>query len=633
MILLEARHLNCAHGERVLYQDLHVAITDTDKIGLIGTNGAGKSTLLRQLAGLGEASGAEFLTSNKLVCEYLPQNSDMDPERSILDQIFYGTSPVLTLVRRYEDALQAVEAHPGDAKAMETLMRLQDQMDRENAWQLESNAKSILHRLGINDTSQKIASLSGGQRKRVALAQALIRPANLVLLDEPTNHLDYETIRWLEAELKDRKCAFVIVTHDRYFLDRVCNSILELENRRLYRYEGNYSVFLESKAQREADEVRSQQKLRSLYRQELAWMRRGAQARTTKQKARIDRFHDVENALVHDGPVKDLNVEFTSTRLGKKIIEAEDLQKSFDGKPVIRHFSHSFVRNDRIGIVGTNGCGKSTLLDLLAGLTEPDSGRLERGDTLRIGYFRQQNQDLPLNEKVLDFIRDHGEYVHRADGTHISASQMLEAFLFRPDQQQGPISNLSGGERRRLYLISILMEKNNVLLLDEPTNDLDIGTLQILENYLDSFPGPVIVASHDRYFLDRIVDIVFAFEDGNVVPYPGNFSYYLDHRPDVSPERPTKEKKLPAQKPKTQSKLKLTYKEEKEYAHIEEDIACLEEELSRLETDMAGCGSDYGRLMELTQKRDALSSQLEEKMNRWEYLEEKLEQINQQKGK
>lgn len=631
MILLEARHLNCSHGERILYKDLHVAITDTDKIGLIGTNGAGKSTLLRQLFGAEDAVGGEFLTSNKLACEYLAQNEDMDPDRTILEQIFHGNSPLLALVRRYEDALSNVEKHPQDTALMNILMHVQEEMDTENAWQLESNAKSILHRLGLDNAARKIGSLSGGQRKRVALAQALIRPANLLLLDEPTNHLDYETIRWLENELKERNCAFVIVTHDRYFLDRTCNSILELENGQLYRYDGNYTVFLESKATREAEEARAQQKLRSLYQQELAWMRRGAQARSTKQKARRDRFYAVEEALIPNRQQKRETVTFTGTRLGKKIIEADAIEKYYDGRPVIKSFSHSFVRDDRIGIVGTNGCGKSTLLDILAGLSQADSGRLEHGETLRIGYFRQQNDELPADEKVLSFIRDHGEYIHRADGTHISATQMLEAFLFRPEQQQGPIANLSGGEKRRLYLISILMEKNNMLFLDEPTNDLDIGTLQILEDYLGSFPGPVVVASHDRYFLDRICNRIFAFENGNVISYPGDFSYYLAHRPETAMQIPPNEKKPSAERLKAPQKLKLSYMEEKEYATIEADIAALEENILRIEAEMAACSADYGKLMTFTKERDTAAAQLEEKMTRWEYLESKVEQIASQR--
>ena len=631
MVLLEARHLRCSFGERVLFNDLGLAVNEGDKIGLIGTNGVGKSTLLAQLAGIDPDPASEMITSNQLVMEYLPQNQPMDDDRTVLEQVFLGTSPLLAVVRRYEDALAAVTAHPDDDQATRALLEAQDAMDREDAWQLESNAKSILHRLGINDTTQKIGTLSGGMKKRVALAAALIRPANLLLLDEPTNHLDYETIRWLEKELHDRQCSFIIVTHDRYFLDRTTNVILELDGGQLYRYTGNYSTFLEEKAQREADEARRADKLRRLYKQELAWMRKGVEARRTKQKARKERFYEIESQLTHehDDP---LMMDFVNARLGKKIIECEDLAKSFDGRPIFHGFSHAFVKNDRIGIVGPNGIGKTTLLDVLAGLTPADSGRMDIGETVKIGYYKQQNQDLPEDQKVLDFIRDHGEYIHRANGSHLSASQMLEAFRFRPDQIHGPIHALSGGERRRLYLLSILMEQNNVLFLDEPTNDLDIGTLQVLEDYLEHFPGPIVAVSHDRYFLDRICTSILAYEpNGSLKLYAGDFSSYLEKRPAPAAEKEAAPKKEKVAKPKGPVKLRFTFKEQREYDTIEEDIAALEEEISRLEKEMAECATQYSKLMALTEERDAKASALDAKLSRWAELEEKHEQILAQK--
>lgn len=630
MVLLEARNLNCSFGDRVLFENLNLSINEGDKIGLIGTNGVGKSTLLKQLAGIDVDSHSEFLTSNQLVMEYLPQNQPMDDNLTVLAQVFQGTSPLLAVVRDYETALDAVETDPTNEQATQALLAAQEAMDREDAWQLESNAKSILHRLGIDDVKQKIATLSGGMRKRVALAAALIRPANLLLLDEPTNHLDYETIRWLEKELHERQCAFVIVTHDRYFLDRTTNVILELDQKKLRRYTGNYSTFLEEKAQIEADEARQADKLKKLYKQELAWMRKGVEARRTKQKARKERFYDIESQLTttHD---ERMEMDFVNARLGKKIIVCENLAKSFDGKPIFKGFSHSFVRNDRIGIVGPNGIGKTTLLDVLAGITTADSGLLEIGDTVKIGYYKQQNQDLPMNQKVLDFIKDHGEYIHRADGSHLSASQMLEAFRFRPDQIHGPISNLSGGECRRLYLLSILMEQNNVLFLDEPTNDLDIGTLQVLEDYLEHFPGPVVAVSHDRYFLDRITTSILAYEEnGNVKLYAGDFTSYLEKRPELSSTQDTPIKKESTGKQKTAPKLKFTYKEQQEYETIEEDIAYLEDKVAKLENEMAANATSYSKLVALTEERDKAQEALDQKYSRWEALEEKQALIAQQ---
>ena len=630
MVLLEARNLNCSFGDRVLFENLNLSINEGDKIGLIGTNGVGKSTLLKQLAGIDVDGRSEFLTSNQLVMEYLPQNQPMDDDLTVLAQVFQGTSPLLAVVRDYEAALDAVEADPTNEKATQALLDAQEAMDRADAWQLESNAKSILHRLGIDDVKQKIATLSGGMRKRVALAAALIRPANLLLLDEPTNHLDYETIRWLEKELHERQCAFVIVTHDRYFLDRTTNVILELDQKKLCRYTGNYSTFLEEKAQIDADEARQADKLKKLYKQELAWMRKGVEARRTKQKARKERFYDIESQLTTTHEDR-MEMDFVNARLGKKIIVCEDLCKSFGDRPIFKGFSHSFVRNDRIGIVGPNGTGKTTLLDVLAGMTAADSGVLEIGDTVKIGYYKQQNQDLPMNQKVLDFIKDHGEYIHRADGSHLSASQMLEAFRFRPDQIHGPIANLSGGECRRLYLLSILMEQNNVLFLDEPTNDLDIGTLQVLEDYLEHFPGPVVAVSHDRYFLDRITTSILAYEEGgNVKLYAGDFTSYLEKRPDPQNTQETPIKKESVGKQKTAPKLKFTYKEQQEYDTIEEEIAYLEDKVAKLEKDMAANATSYSKLVALTEERDQAQTELDQKYARWEELEEKQTLISQQ---
>lgn len=632
MLLLSATDLCKTHGLKIIFDHISLHIDSGDKIGLLGVNGTGKSTLLRILSGLAQADEGEIQTSNQLVLEYLPQHPDFDEDATVLQQIFRGESPFMKVLRNYEQTLDALERYPGDQQLTQQLLDLSTQMDAQNAWQLESEAKAILNKLGIHDVSAKVQTLSGGQRKRIALAGALIRPCNLLILDEPTNHLDHEAIEFLEQHLKNKNCALLMVTHDRYFLDRVTNRILELSNGKLYAYEGNYETFLELKTQREEEQQRIQEKAQALYKQELAWMRKGVEARRTKQKARIERFYQLEDSL--SVPQEDkLEISLQHSRLGKKIIELDHLHKTFGNKVCIDDLTYTVVRDDRIGIIGNNGLGKSTLLNIIGKQLPYDSGSVILGDTVRIGYYTQDNSDLPLDMRVIDYVREKGEYIHSSDGSLISAARMLERFLFSGAQQHAFIHQLSGGEKRRLYLLGVLMDDVNVLLLDEPTNDLDIQTLQILEDFIDHFNGPVLAVSHDRYFLDRIARRIFAFEGNGVVDiYTGNYSDYAEKKQQAEPTEaaPVSKEKKGDTRQRTQ-KIKFTYQEAKEYDTIEIDITALETQIQQCDLDMAANSTDFAKLNELNQQKEQLNLQLSEKMERWEYLMNKAEQIAQQK--
>lgn len=632
MLLLSATDLCKTHGLKIIFDHISLHIDSGDKIGLLGVNGTGKSTLLRILSGLAQADEGEIQTSNQLVLEYLPQHPDFDEDATVLQQIFRGESPFMKVLRNYEQTLDALERYPSDQQLTQQLLDLSAQMDAQNAWQLESEAKAILNKLGIHDVSAKVQTLSGGQRKRIALAGALIRPCNLLILDEPTNHLDHEAIEFLEQHLKNKNCALLMVTHDRYFLDRVTNRILELSNGKLYAYEGNYETFLELKTQREEEQQRIQEKAQALYKQELAWMRKGVEARRTKQKARIERFYQLEDSL--SVPQEDkLEISLQHSRLGKKIIELDHLHKTFGNKVCIDDLTYTVVRDDRIGIIGNNGLGKSTLLNIIGKQLPYDSGSVILGDTVRIGYYTQDNSDLPLDMRVIDYVREKGEYIHSSDGSLISAARMLERFLFSGAQQHAFIHQLSGGEKRRLYLLGVLMDDVNVLLLDEPTNDLDIQTLQILEDFIDHFNGPVLAVSHDRYFLDRIARRIFAFEGNGVVDiYTGNYSDYAEKKQQAEPieAAPASKEKKGDTRQRTQ-KIKFTYQEAKEYDTIENDIAALETQIQQCDLDMAANSTDFAKLNELNQQKERLEQQLSEKMERWEYLMNKAEQIAQQK--
>lgn len=628
MILLQAEHLKKTHGAKVVFDDISLYINSGDKIGLIGINGTGKSTLLKILAGFEESDAGEITTSNELVIEYLPQQIDFDDEATVLEQIFRGESSFMVILRQYEAALLAVERDPKNPHLTEELLRLSAEMERVNAWQLESEAKAILNKLGIHEFDAKVGTLSGGQRKRIALAGALIRSCNLLILDEPTNHLDNDAIEYLEGVLKNKACALLMVTHDRYFLDRVTNTIVEIDQGRLYYYEGNYSTFLEQKTQREAIDARMREKERSLYKKELEWMRKGVEARRTKQKARIERFYLLEGQLENTAKEK-LEMNMTGARLGKKIIEMDNLQKAMGEKVLLKDFSYHVVPSDRIGIIGDNGLGKSTLLNLIAGKLTPDSGSIAIGDTVRLGYYTQDNRQLDPEMRVIDYIREKGEYITSGDGTLISAAKMLERFLFPSALQYSTIGKLSGGEKRRLYLLGVLMQDCNVLLLDEPTNDLDIQTLQILEDFLDHFAGPVLAVSHDRYFLDRIAERIFAFEgNGNVTIFTGNYSDYAASVPkEAPPVKETAKSKKEDSRQRNGSKLKFTYKEAKEYETIEDEIARLEMENQALDDAINASGSDFVKLGELVQQKEAIEQELLNKLDRWAYLTELAEKI------
>ena len=621
MNLVTAEHLTKSYTERLLFDDTDFSINEGDKIGLIGINGTGKSTLLKMVAGLEEPDSGRIVRGRNLDIRYLPQNPVFHPGETVLESV-----------------LRENEGH-------------------EHVWDLESQAKSMLNRLGIPDFNEKVEHLSGGQKKRAALASVLLSTAELLILDEPTNHLDSEMADWLEDYLKKFKGALLMITHDRYFLDSVTNRIVELDNGKLYSYQANYEGFLELKAERMDMEKASERKRQSILRTELAWMQRGARARSTKQKGRIQCFEALRDKK---GPVEDGKVEMESisSRLGRTTIEITDLCKSYGDKVLIKDYTYFFLKDDRIGYIGPNGSGKSTLMKMIAGWVKPDSGTIEIGQTVKLGYFSQENEDMDTSLKVIDYIKNVAEYVKTKDGS-ISASQMLERFLFPPSVQYTVIEKLSGGERRRLYLLKILMSAPNVLILDEPTNDLDIRTLMILEDYLDSFQGIVITVSHDRYFLDRVVGRIFAFEgDGKLQQYEGGFTDYQAAKAEreaklaeSAAENPASAKKSAdkgngtaaegdpeGNAPRTnvkprEKKLKFSYKEQREWDTIEDDIAKLEEAVENLEKEIEASATNFTKLNELMKEKEEKEAALEEKMDRWVYLNDLAEQIEAQKNK
>ncbi|MDA3730678.1 ABC-F family ATP-binding cassette domain-containing protein [Niameybacter massiliensis] len=634
MILLAATDIRKVYGEKVIFNQLSLSIHSEDKIGLIGINGTGKSSLLKILAGFETADGGDLVTSNELMIEYLPQNPYFEEDATVIEQIFKGTSRFMQVLKNYEETSVALEKDPDNTKLQEKLLSLTTEMDAVDAWQAESEAKAILTKLGITDFNQKVGNLSGGQKKRIALAGALIRPCNLLIMDEPTNHLDNDTIDYLEEILKNKKCAVLMVTHDRYFLDRVTNKIAELEDGKLYTYDGNYGKYLEISAERAIMQQRLEEKQKTLYKQELEWMRKGVEARRTKQKARQDRFHELKDNMQFKQADK-MDIGLATSRLGKKVIEMENVSKAFGDRILIRDFTYNFIKGERIGIIGNNGLGKSTLLNLITGELTPDSGVIEIGETVRIGYYSQESKDMDDSMRVIDYVKERGEYVRSEDGSLVSASKMLERFLFPSHMQYTPIGKLSGGERRRLYLLGVLMNDVNVLLLDEPTNDLDIQTLQILEDYIEHFNGPVIAVSHDRYFLDRISDKLFVFEGNGVIrDSVGGYSDYIAYRKEEVKEANSsiQESKAKADtwKKNTQTKLKMSYNEKKEFESIDSDIENLELKLEALEAEMVKEASNYSRLGELMAEKENVELALEEKMARWEYLNELDEKIKNQ---
>ncbi|MDV3425713.1 MAG: ABC-F family ATP-binding cassette domain-containing protein [Bacillota bacterium] len=630
MNLISIENLSKSYNDKVLFKDVSLGINEGDKIGLIGINGTGKSTLLKVIAGVKKEDSGNIIKGNSVRIEYLPQNPDFEEELTVLEQVFKGNNPTIMLLREYEDTLDSVNS--GNKAAEKKLMELTGRMDSLGAWDIESEAKAVLGKLGINNFHEKIKNLSGGQKKRVALASALISPCDLLILDEPTNHLDSSSIEWLEDYLNKRRGSLLMITHDRYFLDKIVNRIIELDRGSLYTYKGNYSIYLEKKEERLEIEAASEVKRQSLLKKELAWIRRGAKARSTKQKARIDRF----NALADDNPeiVSDkIEISTGSSRLGKKTIEINNVSKSFDRK-LIDNISYIVLRDDRIGIIGPNGCGKSTLLNIIAGRLKEDSGSIEIGDTVKIGYYSQESEDMDTSLRAIEYIKEAAEYITTNTGDKITASQMMENFLFTGEQQWTPIERLSGGEKRRLYLLRVLMEAPNVLLLDEPTNDLDIETLSILEDYIESFDGPVITVSHDRYFLDKITNKIFSFEgNGEVKEYTGNYFYFRELEKEPEPEITEEKVKVKKETPVKDKPLKFTYKEEKEFAEIDNVIEEIENNISETENKINAASSDYALLQKYLAEKESLEKLLDEKMERWAYLNELAEKIEKQREK
>lgn len=639
MNLITLENISKSYSEKILANNISLGINEGEKIGLIGVNGTGKSSFLKIVAGVEEPDEGTVTKGNRVRIEYLAQTPDYDDNATVLEQVFKGNSEEMRILREYEELLEKIDKGEVKENDSERLIKLQGKIDALNLWDMESEAKNVLTKLGITNFEEKVGNLSGGQKKRIMLAAALITPCELLILDEPTNHLDNETISWLEEYLNSRKGALLMITHDRYFLDRVTNRILELDRGRLFSYDGNYSVFLEKKMERIAIEKASEEKRQNLMRKELAWVRRGAKARTTKQKARLQRFDELVN---QEGFIENENIEISvmGTRLGKKIIEIEHLNKSFGDKKIVDDFNYIVLRSDRIGIVGSNGIGKSTLMGMIEGKVAPDSGEIIKGETVKIACFSQEDTHMHPEMRAIDYIKEAGEYLQTATGERITASQMCEKFLFDGTLQWTMIGMLSGGERRRLHLLRVLMEAPNVLLLDEPTNDLDIETLNRLEDYLDDFGGVVITVSHDRYFLDRICNKIFSYEgNGKIDIYTGNYGDYLLSKEEEAVNNKEKEvavdknKKEPSvDKNKNKGKvLKFSFKEQREFETIDEEIMTLEEKIEELDSLMAKHASEYGRLQELMEEKAKVEEELAFKYERWEYLNELAAQIEENK--
>ncbi|WP_373750625.1 ABC-F family ATP-binding cassette domain-containing protein [Weissella soli] len=626
-----ATELRSVYGEKTLLDGISFLIETGDRVGLIGVNGSGKTTLLNAIAGVNPADSGKLDMPNDYHIAYLQQEPSLDPEKTVMEAIFAGAQPIFQLIRDYEDALDALAAHPNDDKILQRYTKLEAQMNQEDAWLAESEVKSILMQLHLPDLSLKIATLSGGQRKRVGLAQVLIEAPDLLLLDEPTNHLDFDSIEWLEKYLADYKGAVLTVTHDRYFLDSVANRIFELSFGQLYEYTGNYQQFVVAKAERVAASKIADHKAAQLYKQELAWMRTSARARSTKQKARENRFSELDENHGNLQLEEDIQVNLGQQRLGKKVIEIEHAQLAFDERVILKDFSALIQANQRIGITGPNGTGKSTLLNAIAGQVTLDSGLITIGETVKMAYYTQTNEPIPDDKRMIAYLSEVAESVVDREGNRVSVSELLEQFLF-PSQMHGTlIRKLSGGEQRRLYLLKLLLQQPNVLLLDEPTNDLDIGTLTVLEDYLKHFAGTVITVSHDRYFLDKVADRLFIFQgDGVIERYDGQFSEYLANfgAPTTTQDKGATQAAAVADEPVSVAqpkKKKLTYSEQREWATIETDIATIETQIEHIQGEMEANGADFGKLSELQAQLDELNVALDEKMTRWETLSEIVE--------
>ena len=628
MILLTVEGLEKKYGLKHLFEDVSFGIDDRDKIGIIGANGSGKSTLLKILAGVETPDKGKVMVANQKTIAYLPQDSPYNPEDTVLEAILKSSDKAMDLIYEYELVCKELETrHSEDPSLIDKMSRLAHELDVCGAWELESNAKMVLGKLGLYDLTALMGTLSGGQRKRVALAHALVVPSDGLILDEPTNHLDADSVEWLENYIRRYQGAVLLITHDRYFLDRVATRMIEMDGRTAVTYTGGYSSYLQQKAEQEEQAIRDDRKRSALVRQELDWMRGGCKARTTKQKARMLRAESLVYAPKKE-KAKELEIGFGSGRLGDKIIEFHQVSKSYDDKLLLQSFEYHLQKGDRIGIIGPNGSGKTTLFDMITGRVQPDSGHIDLGKTVNIGYYDQQSRGLDDSKRVIEYIQEHAEQIKTKDGMVFSASKMLERFLFAPSTQYSYIRTLSGGERRRLYLLKQLIDSPNVLLLDEPTNDLDIPTLRVLEDYLDTYKGCLMVVSHDRYFLDRTVEYIFAFEENGLIRrYPGNYTVYLDlkasegSKNEKKPVKKVPETPKPAAAPSSKQS-KLTGKEKRELEQLERSIHDAETRQSEIASRLASAGNDFGLQKQLGSELHALQQQLEKEMARWSKLAE-----------
>jgi ATP-binding cassette subfamily F protein uup len=635
MNILTINELSKSYNEKVLFKNISLTINEGDKIGLLGSNGSGKSTLLKIINGLVDAdNGHVNIVKNKKIA-YLSQNPEYNKSLTVIDQILQGDSPIINVVKSYENIVRKLEEKPNDKDLQKKFLEITNQMDRLEAWEIESQVKTVLTKLGIHNFDDQMEILSGGQRKRVFLAQSLLSDADLLILDEPTNHMDNEVISWLENYLLNSKQALLMVTHDRYFLDRVVNKIVELDYKNLYTFTGNYSTYLKEKSEIESIRNAQVEKRQKLYKSELEWIRAGVQGRGTKQKARIDRFETLEEKVNQSNSKENLSIDVAYSRLGKKVIHIEDLYKSYDDLDLIKGFSTIISNNERIGIIGPNGIGKSTLLEIIMNPNIADRGSVDIGSTVKFGYYAQGFEAMDENLRVIEYIKNVAEYVETKDGRTVSAGQMLENFLFPSDLQWSLIEKLSGGEKRRLYLLKTLMLSPNVLILDEPTNDLDIDTLNILEDYLEYFQGTVISVSHDRYFLDKTCHELLCFQgQGKIFKYTGNYSDYESYKKRLDREKElttlnassnnnTQSNAGNKNRKKKSNKIKLTYHEKIEFDSIESEIEILENKLDHVINEISKQTSDFVKLQTLTNEKDALEDELLEKMERFEYLSEK----------
>ncbi|MFH7245449.1 MAG: ABC-F family ATP-binding cassette domain-containing protein [Spirulina sp.] len=648
MALFTLRSVHKDFGIKEILRDASFSLDEGDKVGLIGTNGSGKSTLLKMIAGLEPFDSGEFWLNPGAKVVYLPQQPDFEADHTVLEQVFADAGESMALIREYEDLSHHLAQGTGNPdRLMAQLSAVTEKISAADAWDLETNAKVILSKLGIEDFDAKVGDLSGGYRKRVAIAAALLSDPDALLMDEPTNHLDAESVEWLQSYLSGFRGALLLITHDRYFLDQVTNRILEIDRGDLYSYAGNYAYYLEKKALSEASEVSSQKKHAGVLRRELEWLKRGPKARSTKQKARIDRIGDMQNREFKQSLGK-VDISTAGRRIGKKVIELENVAKGYEGRTLFKDFTYAFAPDDRVGIIGPNGVGKSTLMNVITGRLEPDEGTVEMGTTIHVGYFDQHSEDLFKNpeQRVIEYLKETAELVTTADGSTITASQMLERFLFTPNQQYAPLQKLSGGERRRLFLLQVLMSAPNLLILDEPTNDLDVQTLGVLEEYLEEFNGCVIVVSHDRYFLDRTVNTIFSFEgNGLLRQYPGNYSVYIDYKKAEKEREEERQREAAKADSKvaqssassnvsapektntngTQGK-KLSYKEKREYEQLETQIPELEAEKEAIEKCLYGdAPSDYEEVTRLSEQLATLSAKIDAATERWMDLAERLD--------